>query len=276
VPSGPLPTKTFEVGNVVINGYTDPLNVRRSPGYTGKDNNTDIIAKLPRNAPVVITEGPKQADALQWWRVSGAVDGAGVDGWVAEVGPKGQRFLIPAQLAGKINLGKPFEGRWRVTQLMADRPEFYSKYKYDGVPLRGHNGVDFGTPNGTKILATDDGEVAQVGYEKSGFGNFVKLTHTWGDSVYAHMEKVGVKEGDKVKRGDTLGTGDNTGNSSGPHLHFGVRIHPNKRGDGWGGYADPIPFMNPDDVIIPDNIRSAGPELPPSGMAPDEPGRERP
>jgi murein DD-endopeptidase MepM/ murein hydrolase activator NlpD len=90
------------------------------------------------------------------------------------------------------------------------------------------------------------------------------------------MEKVGVKEGDKVKRGDTLGTGDNTGNSSGPHLHFGVRIHPNKRGDGWGGYADPIPFMNPDDVIIPDNIRSAGPELPPSGMAPDEPGRERP
>ena len=47
-------------------------------------------------------------------------------------------------------------------------------------------------------------------------------------------------------------------------------------GDGWGGYADPIPFMNPDDVIIPDNIRTVGPDLPPPGMAPDEPGRERP
>jgi hypothetical protein len=91
-PSGPLPTKTFETGNVVVNAYTDPLNVRRSPGYVGKDNSSDIVAKLPRNAPVVITEGPRQVDDLQWWRIAGAVGGAGVDGWVAEVGPKGQRF----------------------------------------------------------------------------------------------------------------------------------------------------------------------------------------
>ena len=146
----------------------------------------------------------------------------------------------------------------------------------DGVRLRGHNGVDFGTPNGTKLLATDDGEVVQVGYEANGFGHFAKLSHLWGDSVYAHMEKVDVKEGDKVKRGDVLGSSDNTGNSSGPHLHFGVRILPNRRGDGWGGYADPIPFMNPADVIIPDGIRAVGPELPPPGMAPDAPGYARP
>ncbi|HSN78639.1 MAG TPA: M23 family metallopeptidase, partial [Anaerolineae bacterium] len=177
IPTGPLPTKTFVTGNVVVNAYTDPLNVRRSPGYTGKDNNSDIVAKLPRNSPVVITEGPRQVDSLQWWRIAGAADGAGVDGWVAEIGPKGQRFLIPAQLMGKINLGKPFEGNWRVTQLMADRPEVYKQFSYDGVPLRGHNGVDFGTPNGTKLLATDDGEVVQVGYEAKGFGNFAKLKH---------------------------------------------------------------------------------------------------
>jgi hypothetical protein len=276
IPTGPLPTKTFATGNVVVNAYTDPLNVRRSPGYTGKDNNSDIVAKLPRNAPVVITEGPRQVDGLQWWRIAGAADGAGVDGWVAEIGPKGQRFLIPAQLMGKINLGKPFEGRWRVTQLMADRPEVYKQFSYEGVPLRGHNGIDFGTPNGTKLLATDDGEVVQVGYEAKGFGNFAKLSHAWGESVYAHMERVSVKEGDKVKRGDVLGLADNTGNSSGPHLHFGVRIFPNKRGDGWGGYHDPIPFMNPADVIIPDNIRAVGAEPQAPGMAPDEPGRERP
>ena len=135
----------------------------------------------------------------------GPVNGPAVDGWVAEVGPKGQRFLIPAQLKGKINLGKPFEGKWHVTQLLADRPEVYKVFSYDGVPLRGHNGVDFGTPNGTKLLATDDGEVVQVGYEEKGFGNFVKLSHAWGESVYAHMEKVSVKEGDKVKRGACAG-----------------------------------------------------------------------
>lgn len=277
-PVGPLPTKTFAAGNVVVNAYTDALNVRRSPGYSGKDNATDIVAKLPGNAPVMIAEGPRQADDLQWWRIVGNVaGGAGaIDGWVAEVGPKGQRFLIPAQLAGKIKLAKPFEGKWRVTQLFGDRPEFYSKYSYDGVRLRGHNGVDFGTPNGTKLLATDDGEVVQVGYEANGFGHFAKLSHLWGDSVYAHMKEVTVKEGDKVKRGDVLGLSDNTGNSSGPHLHFGVRIFPNKRGDGWGGYTDPIPFMNPADVIIPDDVRAVGPELPPPGMAPDAPGYVRP
>ena len=82
------------------------------------------------------------------------------------------------------------------------------------------------------------------------------LKHAWGESVYAHMERVGVKEGDKVKRGACARATDNTGNSSGPHLHFGMRIYPNKRGDGWGGYYDPMPFMNPADVIIPDSIRS--------------------
>jgi murein DD-endopeptidase MepM/ murein hydrolase activator NlpD len=276
IPTGPVPTKTFTAGNVVVNAYTDPLNVRRSPGYMGKDNNSDIIAKLPRNAPVVISEGPRSVDNLTWWRIAGAAEGAALDGWVAEVGPKGQRFLIPAQFSGKINLGKPFEGNWRVTQLFADRPEVYKQFSYEGVPLRGHNGIDFGTPNGTKLLATDDGEVVQVGYEAKGFGNFAKLSHAWGESVYAHMEKVSVKEGDKVQRGDVLGLADNTGNSSGPHLHFGVRIFPNKRGDGWGGYHDPIPFMNPDDVIIPDSIRAMGAEPQAPGMAPDEPGRERP
>lgn len=274
-PVGPLPTKTFAAGNVVANAYNDVVNVRRTPGYSGKDA-SDVLFKLPPGAVVTISEGPQSADALTWWRVGGSVNGAPVDGWLAEFGPKGQRFLIPAQLNGKINLGKPFEGKHRVTQLFADRPEVYKVFSYDGVPLRGHNGVDFGTPNGTKLLATDDGEVVQVGYEAKGFGNFVKLSHVWGESVYAHMEKVSVKEGDKVARGDALGLSDNTGNSSGPHLHFGVRIFPNKRGDGWGGYHDPIPFMNPADVIIPDNIRAVGSGPWASGMAPDEPGRERP
>ena len=197
-------------------------------------------------------------------------------GWIAEVGTKGERFMLPAQLKDAIRLGKPFDGSWRVTQLFSDREWFYKQFSYDGVPLRGHNGVDFGTPNGTKLLATDDGEVSQVGYEAKGFGYFAKIKHPWGESLYGHMKSVAVKEGDIVARGDELGPSNNTGNSSGPHLHFGVRIFPYKRGDGWGGCCDPIPFMNPADVIIPDNIRSVEPTTPPPGMAPDEPGRERP
>ena len=271
----PVSSKTFAISDVVINGHPDLLNVRRTPGYTGKDA-ADVVGQLPTNAWAVVVEGPRDADALRWWRVAGAVNSVGINGWVAEVGAKGQRFLLPLQFKDAVRLGKPFSGRWRVTQLFGDRPEFYSQYAYDGVALRGHNGVDFGTPNGSTLQATDDGAVAQVGYEAGGFGNFVKLAHTWGDSIYAHMERVSVKEGDAVKRGDALGVSDNTGNSSGPHLHFAVRIFPYRRGDGWGGYCDPVPFMDPADVIIPDDIRALGAVLPPPGMTPNQPGRERP
>ena len=156
-----MPAKTFQVGNVVVNAYTDPVNVRRSPGFQAKQPTTSWPSCRPAQ-PVVITDGPRKADGLTWWHITGAVHGQGMDGWVAEVGPKGERLLILSQLKGKIKLGKPFEGTWRVTQLLADRPEVYKVFSYDGVPLRGHNGVDFGTPNGTKMLATDDGEVLRA------------------------------------------------------------------------------------------------------------------
>ncbi len=270
----PAPSKTFKIGDLVYNAFNDTVNLRRTPGYSGKDD-ADIVFKLPAGAGLTIIAGPQVADLLTWWQVRGAVDGQAVQGWMAEVGVKGERFIVPWQLKDQIRLGKPFAGKHKVTQLFADRPEFYKVFSYDGVPLRGHNGVDFGTPTGTDILATDDGEVVQVGYEARGFGNFVKLKHVWGESLYAHMKSVSVKEEAKVTRGDVLGLADNTGNSNGPHLHFGIRILPYKRGDGWGGCCDPIPFMNPADVIIPKEIRG-GSKGPPPGMTPDEPGRERP
>ena len=274
-PGTTVPTKTFAVGNVIYNAFNDVVNIRSSAGFSDKPA-SDVVGKLPAGAVVTITAGPKVADLLTWWEVAGTVNSQALRGWMAEIGPKGERFMVPTQFKDVIQLGKPFDGSWRVTQLMADREWFYKQFSYDGVPLRGHNGVDFGTPNGTELRATFDGEVVTVGYEEKGFGNYVKLKHVWGELVYAHMQSVSVKEGDTVAKGDKLGLSNNTGNSSGPHLHFGIRIYPNKRGDGWGGYCDPIPFMNPADVIIPDSIRAVGPTTPPPGMAPDEPGRERP
>lgn len=273
----PAPVKTFRIGDAFFNAYNKPVNVRRSAGYVGKDE-VDIVAKLPPDGAMTIVAGPEAADQLRWWQVRGAIEGQMVQGWMAEIGAKGERFMVPLQFKGQIRLSKPFAGSYRVTQLFGDRPEFYKQFSYDGVPLRGHNGVDFGAPVGTDVLATDDGEVVQVGYEARGFGYFVKLKHPWGESLYAHMKSVSVKEEAKVRRGDVLGPSGNTGNSSGPHLHFGIRILPFTRGDGWGGCCDPIPFMDPKDVIIPDHIRSphAAVGQPPPGMAPDDPGRERP
>jgi hypothetical protein len=275
VPGGDVPTKTFKAGDVVYNAYTEPVNVRRSPGFSGKPAD-DVVLALPGSVDVTIVAGPKSADSLTWWQIKGSYSGQVVDGWMAEVGTLGERFLLPVQLRGVVKLGKPFDGKWRVTQLFGQNPQYYKRYSYDGVPLRGHNGIDFGTPNDTNIRATDDGQVAQAGFDKGGFGYFVKLKHSWGESLYGHMRSLGVAEGDTVKRGDLLGPSDNTGGSTGPHLHFGIRVHPFKRGDGWGGCCDPGPFMNPDDLIIPDYIRGFQAFQEPPAMAEDAPGRVRP
>lgn len=132
----------------------------------------------------------------------------------------------------------------RVTQVFGVNGDYYKQFKVDGVPLKGHNGVDFGTPVGTPIIAVDDGTVVEVHDEGAyGYGKYVKLVHSWGESLYAHLDHQDVPRGAKVIRGVQVGLSGNTGNSTGPHLHFGLRVHPFNRQDGWGGYSDPLPYL---------------------------------
>ena len=134
--------------------------------------------------------------------------------------------------------------RWRVvTQRFGERPDYYARFSVDGVPLRGHNGIDFGTPEGTWITAVDSGNVVEVADDDDGYGRYVKLVHPWGESLYAHLSAWAVAVGDKVERGQWIGDSGNTGNSTGPHLHFGMRVNPYNRQDGWGGYVDPAPYL---------------------------------
>lgn len=137
----------------------------------------------------------------------------------------------------------PFNGAFRMSQRFGGNAAFYSQFSYDGVPLKGHNGLDYAMPNGVEIVAVDDGEVLETGFEANGFGNYVKLKHRWGESLYAHLQSSKAKEADAVKAGDVIGISDNTGASSGPHLHFGIRINPYSRRDGWGGFCDPEPYL---------------------------------
>ena len=138
----------------------------------------------------------------------------------------------------------PFNGTFPMSQRFGGNPAFYGQFSYDGVPLRGHNGLDYSMPSGTEIVAVDDGDVLEVGFEANGFGNYVKLRHRWGESLYAHLQSKKVKEADTVKSGDVIGASDNTGASTGPHLHFGIRINPYSRKDGWGGFSDPEPYLS--------------------------------
>lgn len=148
---------------------------------------------------------------------------------------------IPAHT---LRLARPFVGQWRLSQGWGKRPSFYAQITYGGVPLKGHNGLDFGTPEGTALLAAADGTVSRIGWEPKGFGNYLILTHAWGESLYAHLEQIDVTKGAKVAVGEPLGLTGNSGLSTAPHLHFGIRIAPYHITDGWGGFSDPTPFLD--------------------------------
>jgi len=86
-----------------------------------------------------------------------------------------------------------------------------------------HYGIDFTAPVGTEIYATGDGVVTEVGTSKVGYGNYIQLDHGYGYStLYAHLHKFNVRNGQKVKRGEVIGFVGNTGTSTAPHLHYEV------------------------------------------------------
>tara|TARA_B110000967_G_scaffold194287_1_gene222668 strand:+ start:92 stop:1063 length:972 start_codon:yes stop_codon:yes gene_type:complete len=86
-----------------------------------------------------------------------------------------------------------------------------------------HWGMDFSAPKGTEVYATGDGVVEKVKRSKRGYGNQVRINHTYGyKTFYAHLNKYIVKKGQNVKRGDLIGYVGSTGTSTAPHLHYEV------------------------------------------------------
>jgi len=86
-----------------------------------------------------------------------------------------------------------------------------------------HTGIDFAARIGKKIHATGNGLVIDVRKSRKGYGNRVTIKHGYGfKTLYAHMNDIYVKKGDKISRGQTIGTVGNSGTSTGPHLHYEV------------------------------------------------------
>ncbi len=98
-----------------------------------------------------------------------------------------------------------------------------------------HKGVDMGAGSGTPIAAAKDGTVLSAGWQ-GGYGNTVVISHGDGiTTLYAHQSSIAVSAGQQVSRGDIIGYVGSTGWSTGPHLHFEVRVN--------GTPVDPMPYM---------------------------------
>jgi murein DD-endopeptidase MepM/ murein hydrolase activator NlpD len=90
---------------------------------------------------------------------------------------------------------------------------------------RPHMGIDISAPTGTPIVAPADGIVLSAGREAE-YGLLISVDHGHGfTTMYGHLKEIWVKPGDRVKTGQMLGTVGTTGNTTGPHLHYEVRIH---------------------------------------------------
>jgi murein DD-endopeptidase MepM/ murein hydrolase activator NlpD len=92
-------------------------------------------------------------------------------------------------------------------------------------PDGGHNdGIDLAVPQGTSVMAAENGVVAYAGNELRGYGNLILIRHAnnW-VSAYAHNEEILVKRGDKVRRGQIIAKAGASGSVTQPQVHFELR-----------------------------------------------------
>ncbi len=102
--------------------------------------------------------------------------------------------------------------------------------------LKFHEGIDIAAQTGTPIMAPADGVVIAAGFH-TGYGNMVELSHGYGiKTIFAHNSRLNVKAGQRVKRGDVISYLGDSGSSTGPHLHYEVRLN--------GLPVNPMRYMN--------------------------------
>ncbi|MDP5103804.1 MAG: M23 family metallopeptidase [Erythrobacter sp.] len=100
---------------------------------------------------------------------------------------------------------------------------------------RKHTGIDLAAPSGTPVYATADGIIGRADWFSS-YGLYISINHGASmETRYAHLSRLAVAAGDNVKKGDLIGYVGSTGRSTGPHLHYEVRVE--------GLAVNPIPYM---------------------------------
>lgn len=153
-----------------------------------------------------------------------------------------------------LHLARPLpDGYGLVSQGFGANSNNYTRFG-----MIGHNGLDYGVDLGTPILAAHAG-VCWVGRDDPGYGNFVYVRYErLYETVYAHMIRAVVVNGQEVQMGEMIGEVGSTGNSTGPHLHLGLRILTGVN-PGYRNYVDPYPWRDVavramrGSQVVPDN-----------------------
>jgi len=170
-----------------------------SPATVPSNADYDTLYGIPDNPPVVVKAAPKVAprDAARASR---------------------SRRVAPV---AKSEFVRPSTGR------------LTSAYKWRWGRM--HTGIDLAAPYGSPVRTVADGKILSAGYE-GGYGKIVKVQHDDGTvTYYAHNSRLLVASGERVQAGDMIAAEGSTGHSTGPHVHFEVRID--------GNPINPIPWL---------------------------------
>jgi murein DD-endopeptidase MepM/ murein hydrolase activator NlpD len=137
-----------------------------------------------------------------------------------------------------ISLTRPLpDGVGEVSQWFGQHPDWYKVFD-----MVGHNGIDYAVPEDTPVLATHAGRVI-ASNDPGGYGFYLIVKGAEYQTIYAHLRSVIVVTGQDVIAGEQIAWSGNTGNSTGPHLHFGLKVI-GMRNPGYSHYIDPAPFRD--------------------------------
>ncbi|OPY63711.1 MAG: Glycyl-glycine endopeptidase ALE-1 precursor [Pelotomaculum sp. PtaU1.Bin065] len=174
----------------------------------------NTIARLSQNCPQGVS-------VLQWVNGFGADGTRSNPGWGYAGDQNWWRGVSQfyAQLQRETGAGTgvvpPISGNPTITE------EFQ---QVDSLHPNGHQGIDMAADAGTPVHACLGGQVTYARYNDGGYGNLVIVSDEYYEYYYAHLSSFNVTEGQTVSTGDLLGAVGSTGHSTGPHLHFGVKV----------------------------------------------------
>lgn len=159
---------------------------------------------------------------------SGGSDGSDSGSGAAGPCPGAVRVNQPSGAAGGLSWVLPVEGYVLSTSFGSTGARWSN----------GHTGQDFAVPSGTPVRSVGDGQVVRVACGGA-FGTEIVVGHPNGYySQYAHLASVAVDRGERVRTGQWIGRAGSTGNSTGPHLHFEMRLTPHH-----GSGVDPARWL---------------------------------
>jgi murein DD-endopeptidase MepM/ murein hydrolase activator NlpD len=140
-----------------------------------------------------------------------------------------KKYLIPLQY--------PVQNT-RITQIFGANPLMYKRFG-----IKGHSGIDFSGLDNIFSYASHNGICTARKLHKT-YGNMIKIKSLDGnfETIYAHLKKFNIQLSQKINVGECIGEIGSTGNSTGLHLHFGLRPLPPSN-NGYEGYIDPKPYL---------------------------------